>query len=219
MSGSGLLVPASGLDTTGLFAMYTADAGTSTVVDGVGVSQWDDQSGNGRHMIQGTGANQPLFKAAIQNGKPIVRFDGSNDSMAATIASLSQPFTIFYVAKGSGGRVMGSAGGACRAGVSTSGPDGFAGSSLQGFTDMSLAFNVVTTLFNGASSVHRKNGAANVSGAIGANATGTTLNLGTDGGGAQFFNGDLGAFLIYSGDKTSSFAAIEAYLKGIWGTP
>lgn len=66
---------------TGLQAWYKADAGTSTTTDGVAISQWSDQSGNARHLVQATGASQPLYKAAIQNGLPVVRFDGTNDGL------------------------------------------------------------------------------------------------------------------------------------------
>src|SRR4030095_15267479 len=34
-------------------------------------------------QLQGVGANQPLFKVNLQNGKPGVRFDGTNDFVAA----------------------------------------------------------------------------------------------------------------------------------------
>ncbi|MCB0397222.1 MAG: T9SS type A sorting domain-containing protein [Flavobacteriales bacterium] len=43
------------------------------------VSTWSDQSGNGNDVTQGTGANQPTWVEDIINGKPVVRFDGSND--------------------------------------------------------------------------------------------------------------------------------------------
>lgn len=50
--------------------------------DGQAVSQWDDLSTGGEHLTQATGANQPIYKTAIVNGLPVVRFDGSNDTMA-----------------------------------------------------------------------------------------------------------------------------------------
>lgn len=35
----------------------------SAIVTGTGVSQWTDQSGKGRHAVQATGANQPVYTA------------------------------------------------------------------------------------------------------------------------------------------------------------
>ncbi|OFX27941.1 MAG: hypothetical protein A2033_10080 [Bacteroidetes bacterium GWA2_31_9] len=58
-----------------------SDVGTSTTVDDDLLIQWDDQSGNNRHATIPVGINQPKYKSGIINGKPIVRFDGTNDFM------------------------------------------------------------------------------------------------------------------------------------------
>lgn len=63
--------------TTGLW-LDAADAGTLTLESGA-VSQWNDKSGNSRHVVQSNSARQPLFQAAGFNGLPAVDFDGSND--------------------------------------------------------------------------------------------------------------------------------------------
>lgn len=42
------------------------------------VATWFDSSGNGRNAIQGNTAQRPLFVTNTINGKPAVRFDGSN---------------------------------------------------------------------------------------------------------------------------------------------
>jgi len=64
-----------------------ADANTITTVSG-GVSQWDDKSGNGRHVSQATSANRPTVASAVLNGKNIIRFDptGSPDRLATASA-------------------------------------------------------------------------------------------------------------------------------------
>lgn len=72
---------------TGLALWFKADAGlldasdAPITVDGTAIKTWQDQSGNTKHAVQATGANQPLYKAGITNGKPVVRFDGSNDTL------------------------------------------------------------------------------------------------------------------------------------------
>ena len=42
------------------------------------VARWMDSSGNGRDAIQGVAAQQPRFFTNTVNGRPVVRFDGSN---------------------------------------------------------------------------------------------------------------------------------------------
>jgi len=65
--------------TSGLKLWLEADAGVT--LNGSTVSQWADQSGSGTNASQGTSASQPILVANALNGKPAVRFDGSNDYM------------------------------------------------------------------------------------------------------------------------------------------
>ena len=53
--------------------------GYSTPVDADTVQNWKDLSGNGRHLVQATIASRPRYKINIQNGKPALLFDGSDD--------------------------------------------------------------------------------------------------------------------------------------------
>lgn len=57
-----------------------SDAGTITL-NGANVSQWNDKSGNGRNMSQGTAANQFSYVTNAQNGLPALRSDGNNRFM------------------------------------------------------------------------------------------------------------------------------------------
>lgn len=61
------------LPTSNLLARYTAGVGITNA--GIGVSQWNDRSGNGHHATQGTDANRPIEKTI--NGVASVTFDGS----------------------------------------------------------------------------------------------------------------------------------------------
>jgi hypothetical protein len=56
--------------------------------DGTAVSSWTDISGNGFNAAQATGGQQPVFKTAIRNGKPIVRFDGTDDVLGLSGSAL-----------------------------------------------------------------------------------------------------------------------------------
>ncbi len=61
-----------------------ADAGTSTITNGAGVAQWNDQSANGNNMVQATGASQPRFAdtpVSNINFNPSVDFNGTNQNM------------------------------------------------------------------------------------------------------------------------------------------
>lgn len=55
------------------------DASTLDLEDGALVSSWTDKSGNGNHAAQNNNGNKPIFKTNILNGKPVVRFDGTDD--------------------------------------------------------------------------------------------------------------------------------------------
>ena len=54
-------------------ALWLDAEDTSTItLNGSNVSQWDDKSGNGRHVSQATAANQPAYLATGFNSKPVV---------------------------------------------------------------------------------------------------------------------------------------------------
>lgn len=63
---------------SGIALWYKADAGVTT---STGVSVWADQSGNIRHLLQGTTSAQPVYNTAsnLINFQPTIGFDGTND--------------------------------------------------------------------------------------------------------------------------------------------
>jgi hypothetical protein len=75
-------------DLTGLVAWWDANAITP-VADGTAIAQWDDSSGNAKHATQATGTKQPVYKTSILNGKPVVRFQGTDDFMDVPAIDLS----------------------------------------------------------------------------------------------------------------------------------
>lgn len=78
---------------------FQTSGGSAAVADGDPVGEWQDQSGNGRHPTQTTADNRPLLKLAQQNSLPSVRFDGSNDYLRVTHANVSQPYSLYVVAR------------------------------------------------------------------------------------------------------------------------
>jgi hypothetical protein len=68
------------------------------VLNGATVSQWTDQSGNGRHLTQGTPANQPLYSVAGgPNATPSIFFDGTTVLVNATIDRAIPNIEITYM--------------------------------------------------------------------------------------------------------------------------
>jgi hypothetical protein len=82
-------------DISGLKLWLKAD--TLVLNDNDPVGTWADQSGNANNVTQATAANKPLYKTAIINGKPVVRFDGINDSLANATPSLTIASSVFVV--------------------------------------------------------------------------------------------------------------------------
>jgi len=65
---------------TNLEAWYDADDATTITESGGAVSQWNDKSGNSRHVVQATGADQPTTSAETLNSKNVLSWpDVGND--------------------------------------------------------------------------------------------------------------------------------------------
>lgn len=65
------------------------------------IAQWNDLSGNGRHLVQATGANQPLFRlTGGPDNRPSVNFVDNTDTMQiATAGAKARPITVVAVFK------------------------------------------------------------------------------------------------------------------------
>lgn len=91
------------LDGSNLSSLYQDAARTTPVTtDADVVGAMSDLSGNGRHATQSTTASKPTYRAAVQNGRGVVRFDGVDDylrSAGGLGISGSDACTMFLVAK------------------------------------------------------------------------------------------------------------------------
>ena len=88
------------LDASDASTLYDATTGGSLVAADGGVARWEDKSGNARHATQGTSANRPARKTAIQGGLDVLRFDGSNDRLdisSAILGAGASPVSIIAV--------------------------------------------------------------------------------------------------------------------------
>jgi hypothetical protein len=218
----------------GLSAWFKADAGTSTTTDGVGISQWNDQSGNARHLTQATGSKQPLYKAAIQNGLPVVRCDGVDDVMLTAAFTIVQPVTlfaagVFRTAFGAADRVL--------VEINQTSPflwlfranstdmDIYAGTANVGGASTPQAAHAYTAVFNGASSLVRADG-TQLGATADAGGTGVAGGMAIGGGNTnnasadEFGTCDLFEVLLYNTAlSVANQQNVEGYLKTRWGTP
>src|SRR5262245_63972414 len=76
------------------------DSGFSTpaTADGDPVGGWKDQSGGARDVTQATSASRGTLKLSQVNGKPVVRFDGTDDFLEGVAISnliAAAAFTLF----------------------------------------------------------------------------------------------------------------------------
>ncbi|MBF0432516.1 MAG: DUF2341 domain-containing protein, partial [Fibrobacteria bacterium] len=82
------------------------EASADDAENGDAVQYWRDQSGNGNDVEQSTSSNRPILVTNTLNGKPVLRFDNSNDYLIRNDAlgmSGNPAMTMFVVMKGPGG--------------------------------------------------------------------------------------------------------------------
>lgn len=203
-------------------------SGSAATADGDPVGQWLDQSGNGNHVSQPTAGKRPTLKLAIQNGKPVVRFDGLATWLSATMATVDQPFTLFLVAKAASvaatsARFVDAVSVANRAllglAQTTGVTQAYAGGLQSGATDRSGAWHQWTVLYNGASSLARIDGASEIATSDFSVKGIENIVLGTDSsfGSSAELDGDIGELVLVSGDQTAT--EMETYLQTEWATP
>lgn len=135
---------------------------TATVVAGA-VSQFDDLSGNSRHLLQPTDTKRPLWVASGSGG--VIETDGVDDWMAASVVGEDQPVHLFILAKwisGTGNMIDGAAlstdrcslygtNAICRMYAPTGGP---------AMAIPSVDYHVFEMVYSGAASFYAFNGAA-----------------------------------------------------------
>lgn len=185
-----------------------------------GVSQWSDQSGNGRHLLQAAGASQPALQA---DGS--ILFDGVDDFLGATL-SLVQPFTVFIlyrmVAFSAAAQIVGMrTGGTCTLRCSTLSPQveiaATAGATIIAAGSVPVGtYNVASAVFSGANSLVAVNAFETAS------ATGTSLmnlfNVGSGNAGTAPSNIQVKEVVAFpSALSGQNRAAVRAYLNRIGG--
>ena len=75
------------------------DAGTTLATNGQSVQQWNDRSSNSQNSSQASSGLRPLFVSSVVNGRPVIRFDGSDDFLSLGQSLTGSTQTFFIVAR------------------------------------------------------------------------------------------------------------------------
>jgi hypothetical protein len=193
---------------TGLLAWWKSDAGVLNASDATAantdpVKTWQDQSGNARHLQQGTAGNRPTLNTTAFNS-PVIDFNEALGHFLITTTTQpadTAPYTIFLTwAPKVGVNNASIVFNTNQAGVGSffledTGTDTFylnAGSSVLGVTYTPGSWAYSSLVYNGASSKHYKDGVQQ----------GTTANPGA----RNLAGFCLGAY-ITGGDPTHMYVA------------
>ena len=205
---------------SGLVLWCEADNITG-VSDTAQFTPWPDISGSSHDLAQVANADyRPTYHLNVQNGLPIVRFDGISQFMRVNYTQ-SQPLTVFVAADLTDiadtisvhdGYATGNTLRLYRSGANLS---MYAGTGIA-LGAMPSGWHVITTGWSGTSSYGQiDNGAAQTGNA----GTGTPsgLSIATYGALGAYANMDCGAVLIYNGLLSAGdVALVAAYLVDKW---
>lgn len=195
-------------------AWYRLNRGITVVT---GVSQWDDHSGNARHLTQATGSLQP-----VQQADGSLLFDGADDLMRVTF-TLNQPETTYCLFKqvtwtlndriydGNAANGMALAQNPATPQLIT-----FAGATGINVSPAVGSLCVVAAVFNGAASLVQLNQGVPVAGTVGANnAAGITLGAQPSG---NYGNVQIYEFIVFpSAHDSATIRKVVAYLGAVGG--
>lgn len=225
-----------------------ADAASVTLDGSNTVSQWNDKSGNGRHVTQAAVNSRPSYVTSAINGLNALNFDGTDDFLASSAFALGE-LTIFAVVTAR----WTTAETAAFCGQNWTTNKSFGRVSAGGFDYLTNDLRAVTDTFNSGVTGPRAIGpqpagltngqAVQITARLGTTATGIRCNrtsiarvarndppstpnqpvaIGRPGSayGTEYWNGRIAELLLYNRlvSDTESDNA-EAYLAAKWGTP
>jgi hypothetical protein len=201
--------------------------GTAATADTDPVGRWLDQSGNSYHLLQTTADNRPILKLSQINGKPCLRFDGSNDSMKA-LFTLNLSFQVFMVVNQiswtNGDYLIGGGSGDSMAlAQNTSSPNIgiYGGNATQG-NNNGLAVGswglVEATWDTVANMTIRVNQGTATTGQVALAGDRGGISLAAHNGGVLFANIDVAEVILYTSILTgANLTAVYTYLSGRYG--
>jgi hypothetical protein len=194
-------------------------------LDGDPVGAWFDIKSK-YHPIMATNAKRPILKLNQYNGRPCLRFDGSDDYLQSAnfgVGVLAQPNTIFvvykFLATGATKYIIDGNDGVNRTiiySAATSKISIYGGTLLQSALTVDTNFHLTRGLFNGASSEIQVDAAAAVvaaGGALGIDG----LAVGAPNGGASPSNIDICEIILYNKALSAGeITTISGYLNTKW---
>jgi hypothetical protein len=206
------------------------DATQIASTDGTALSSWSDASGGGHHATQGTGAAQPTYQTNELNGKPVVRFDGTDDFMGLGDLSLVFPtaatLLVVYGITGTEDRYSVFENTSNNGYWSYSGGVGyfcaFRTARIDGYPAAmpETGTNLVSVVSSASTYQVYLDGTGQGAQAAGysAGGGGNVYEIGRGTGTSEYLAGDIAELLIYNsalsnGDRTT----VEAYLTAKWG--
>jgi hypothetical protein len=216
---------------TGLVAWW--DFSALGLSDGTAISAVPDGSGNNNTLSQATAGLRPLFRTAIQNGRGVARYDGSDDSLdgPAAFGALTGG-SMFFVANATHFATARSL-----SGGSTGSPElrlslttGTIDLTKQSTVDYGVGSAVGAAAWHVLEVTYAASGAGGaVAYFVDGTASGTATNANNCNGtlfkvgfaqAGELWLGDIGEALIYNTVvSTPDRQSIETFLKGRWGTP
>jgi hypothetical protein len=210
-----------------------ADASTVTLVSGA-VSQWNDKSGNGRHVAQATPTARPQIQSNELNGGAVIRFDGVNDLMLGDLTTtIAQPVSLFATTKklsnpaDLNARLFhASSSIAAEANIFLPLAATLSGDYVLNYgtnTEPAVAFgsqwHIYESIANGTSSLIRKDAVQDVTVSPGTNGCSRYFSIGgRHHDGLRNYNGDIAELVLIPGlPTTATRQRIEGYLAHKWG--
>lgn len=167
------------------------------------ITTWYDQSGNNNNAIQTSKSAQPkivdgVTGRVLQNNKPSIRFDGSDDQLVTNLFDNATNSTTFFIASRANNQSF------------MARSNNYA---TLGATDL---FNIY--YINKSSAATDPKNSLNLYTAIRTSAINSTLNIGA-GSAGNFLNGHISEIILYNGNKLANKLDIENNLRDYYGTP
>lgn len=221
---------------------FDASDATTITLNGSTVSGWADKSGNARNLAQSTSSYQPTYVASGQNGKNLVRFDGTDDRMqlasTVTVSALNTKWDIYVAGKPTSASVMGRtfvsmgvdagapAGGLPLIQLATNSTIHYESGSGVGSINTSATYlnaaKVYRASYSSTDGVHQLY-VNNVSAGTATNSNARmnqpmNFYMGSVSSGYYWFYGDMYEVLVFSERlNTADSAAVTSYLTTKWG--
>ena len=211
---------------SGLYAWYDA-ADATTITQATGVSVWADKSGNGRTCSQPTGANQPAYVLAGQNGKNVINFASASKNMITngTAWGLTSTNTMFWSFQFPDTAASAAVYALFDFTVTRQMVYGNNTSELRianavtGITPVSRRWYILSIQWNGAATAYRLNQSSSTTiNPVGyTSGASTQMYMGFNGGGASI-RGYIGECITYDSTLTNAqTTTVNKYLAKKWG--